>query len=242
MKEITLFEYKFANLTYEEVFQAIEVLLNKPAFHYFVTLNPEILLSAKKDEHLDQIIRAADFVFADGIGIVLGAYLMSRQKIKKVTGSDLTIKLFEKNKYSFYLIGSKPEIIKRANEQLQEMYPGSKVLGVRDGYFNQSQEAVIIKEIKNLKPDFILVGLGSPKQDYFLSELNRVLTYGIGIGIGGVFDVLSGEKKRSPEFLQKIGLEWVYRGLIEPKRMKRWVFIPKYFWFLIKSFFVAYRQ
>ena len=236
MKEIKLFDYKFANLTYEEVFSEIEHLLGDKNFHYFVTLNPEILLSAKKDINLDQIIKAADFIFADGVGIVMGAYLVTHQKLKKVTGSDLTKKLFEMNKYSFYLLGSKPEIIHKANEELKKMYPGSKILGFRDGYYSKAEEPGIIREIKALKPDFILVGLGSPKQDQFLAELNKSLTYGIGIGIGGVFDVFSGEKKRSPVFLQKIGLEWLYRGLIEPKRMKRWVFIPKYFWFLGLNF------
>ncbi len=237
MKTINLFNFNFANLTYPEVLKAIDKLLKEKSFHYFITMNPEILLNARKDVEIQNIIQKADYIFADGMGIVLGSIIIKQKKLKKITGSDLTPMLLEQGKYSFYLLGSKPEVIQKAVENIKITYPKSKILGFNDGYFKPEVEKEIISEIKKLKPDFILLGLGSPKQDYFLQKLQNELDHGIGIGIGGVFEIFAGEKKRSPKLLQKIGLEWVYRGIIDPKRIKRWVFIPKYFKLILREFF-----
>jgi N-acetylglucosaminyldiphosphoundecaprenol N-acetyl-beta-D-mannosaminyltransferase len=234
IKTINLFGYPFANLSYSEVLAKIDPLLAAPQFHYFVTLNPEILLQSEQNLDLKTSILKADCIFADGIGLILGAFFLTRKKLSKITGSDLINKILAQKKYSFYFCGAKPEVIFKAVAAVKKTFPQSKILGFHHGYYSANEEEKIILEIQTLKPDFILLGLGAPKQEILLNKLKSKLNHGIGIGIGGVFDVLSGQKKRAPKFLQKLGLEWLYRGIIEPKRIKRWFFIPKFLFYLFK--------
>ena len=228
MNTIEVLSYPLADITYDEVVFSIQKRLTEPGFTYIITLNPEILIRADQDPEVSAIIKNAFLCLADGSGLILASRFLYKKAPSKITGMDLTTMLLEKGSFSFYLVGGHPDILPKAVEVIAKDYPKSVIKGSQHGYFKPEEEAAIIADIQAKKPDIVLVGLGFPKQERFLKSLETQLTYGVGMGVGGVFDILSGSKPRAPEIWQKLHVEWLYRGLIEPQRMKRWTFIPTF--------------
>ena len=111
---------------------------------------------------------------------------------------------------------------------MEEKYPNIKILGSHTGYFKDEEEASIIEEIRNLKPDVLLVGTGAPKQEKIINKYKNEGFFKIGIGCGGSIDVLAGRVKRAPKIFIKLHLEWFYRLLKEPKRWRRMLVLPKF--------------
>ena len=203
---------------------------------FVVTPNPEIVMLAKKDKELKKIINSADIIVPDGIGIVLASKL-NKIKIKnRVAGYDLVQDFFsvinKNNKdYKIYFLGGKKEIIEMAQKNMSEKYPGLNIVGVHDGYFdnkNNKEAEKIISDINSKQTDILLVGMGAPKQEKWIYNNKNKLSAKIFIGVGGSFDVMSGKIKRAPIFFQKLGLEWLYRFLKQPKRFFRILAIPKF--------------
>lgn len=204
---------------------------------FVVTANPEIVMLAQKDIELKTIINNADLVVPDGIGIVLASRL-NKTKIKsRLAGYDLVQTIFSmSNKYDFsvYFLGSTDEIVSLARDKMQKKYDRLKIIGVNNGFFDD--ELSVIRKINLLKPDVLLVGLGSPKQEKFISKYKNVIDASVFIGIGGSFDVMSGKLKRAPRFFINLNLEWLYRFITQPKRFFRLLALPK---FLFKVLFKA---
>jgi N-acetylglucosaminyldiphosphoundecaprenol N-acetyl-beta-D-mannosaminyltransferase len=228
MQSIKAFGYTFFPYGYHDILNLIPTLLADKRFSIICTLNPENLVKAKKNLATQTVLINSTLVTVDGIGLKLGIWLLTKNSIPIVSGYALTKHLLAQNKYSFYLVGGIKQVMLDCVDKIQKNYPGSNILGFADGYFNKKNKTKIFNDIKKSKPDIVLVGLGSPKQDLFLAELQTMINYGIGIGIGGSFDVLSGNKKRAPAWIRLLYLEWLYRGLIEPKRIWRWRFLVQY--------------
>jgi N-acetylglucosaminyldiphosphoundecaprenol N-acetyl-beta-D-mannosaminyltransferase len=241
MRQIDFFGLKIADITIDEVFVKIDALLKKQTFSWLVTLNPEILVSAQKIPGLLQYLKKAELILADGIGIVIGCWLLQKIKLAKIAGIDLVEQMLAKEKYTFYLVGSTEKVMMKMVQIIEHKYPGSKLKGYHHGYYDLAQEKKILVDIKEKKPDIILVGLGFPNQDLFLKKLKALgPEHGIGVGVGGSFDVLTGEKKRAPELWQKMGLEWLYRAFKEPKRIVRWYFLQIYLAYIAKQWFSSF--
>lgn len=187
---------------------------------HVVTINPEIILNATKNSKLSAIINNADLVIADGIGVEVGLKLLGH-RVKRIAGIEFGKKLivkFSKDNKPIAMVGAKPEVIKLAVEKLRnEINPN--IVYSHDGYFKNDED--IINEIVNAKPELVLIALGSPKQEFFIEKLKQELPNAVMIGLGGSFDVWAGVVKRAPKIYQKLGLEWLYRTMKEPKRFKR---------------------
>lgn len=235
MNKVSLFNVFFTSEALSAVIQKIQKTVQENKFNYFVTLNPEIFMSAKKNNRLLQIIKQATCIFADGTGLILASRFLSEEPIKKITGSDMTIKLLEQNKYSYYLIGAEEHIINQSVINIKKKYPGNEIVGYHNGFFNDSEKLKIIEDMKIKKPQIIFIGMGSPRQDYFIEELSKSLSTGLAIGVGGMFEILSGNKARAPRILQKLGLEWIYRGILDPARITRWTFIFPFLMLVLKT-------
>lgn len=230
----SLFGYEFVNLPFDLFFKSLPSELAKSKFQWCMTLNPEIVVGALDKPDVQAFMKRGLCV-ADGTGLRLAYYGIYRKKLEKITGLDLVFRLLAEEKFSFYLVGGTPEVISQAVSTVQKRYPQSPLLGWHHGYFSEAEESQILKDIVEKKPDFILAGLGFPKQERFLNKLSQSATHGIGIGVGGVFNVISGDKMKAPSVLRKCGLEWLFQGLVEPKRMKRWGFIPRFLWLAFRE-------
>lgn len=208
-------------LDFNEVISRILQGIKEKKNIHVVTINPEIIQSAKKRPELAKIINEAEIITPDGVGIRI-ALKMKGISQQQVTGVDLSKKMLEicaKDGIKVALIGAKPEILKLAARNIKEQYKGIQIVYFHDGYFNDNYP--IIEEIVNSGAEFVLCAMGSPKQEYFISELKKVARGICAIGVGGTFDVLSGTVKLAPAFYRKAGLEWLYRAVKQPERLKR---------------------
>lgn len=184
-----------------------------------VTINPEMILSAKSNPDFAEIINSAELVIPDGIGVQLGLKILGHN-VRRIAGIEFGRKLIDKfASQPTAFVGAKPEIIQKAVENLKKEVPNLNAVYVQDGYFKDDDR--VLDELIAANPKLVLVALGSPKQEIFISKAKNLLPNALFIGLGGSFDVWSGVVERAPEIWQKLGLEWLYRTVKEPKRFKR---------------------
>ncbi len=186
---------------------------------HVVTINPEMIEYASKNEEFADIIRKAELVIPDGVGIQLGLKLVGYD-VKRIAGVEFAKRMIDEYVGKrIALIGAKPDIIEKAVNNLKSENPRLNFVYVQDGYFKDDEK--VLTEAAECQPDLVLAALGSPKQEIFLYKLKQRLPKALMIGVGGSFDVWSGEVERAPELFQRLGLEWLYRTVKEPKRFKR---------------------
>ncbi len=184
-----------------------------------VTINPEMILSARRNADFAEIINSAELVIPDGIGVQLGLKILGHN-VRRIAGIEFGRKLIDKfASQPTAFVGAKPEIIQKAVENLKKEVPNLNAVYVQDGYFKDDDR--VLDELTAANPKLVLVALGSPKQEIFISKAKKLLPNALFIGLGGSFDVWSGVVERAPEIWQKLGLEWLYRTVKEPKRFKR---------------------
>lgn len=197
------------------------IIENKKTF--VVTANPETFTYGDKDEEFNKLLLDKETtIIPDGIAIVKSAKMLKYDIKERIPGIDLANKLLEYanelNK-SVYLFGAKEEVIDKMKEVLKEKYPNIKLAGAKNGYGKDKDET--FEEIKQIKPDIVMVALGIPNQEKLIYKHLKDFDKGIFIGLGGSFDVISGMKKRAPKIFIKLNLEWLYRICKEPSRLKR---------------------
>ena len=199
--------------------------------HQVVTANAEIIYRASQNDDMKAIINQAHMVTADGSGVVWASKQLGEPLAERVTGIDLVNSICAASAqrgWKLYILGSAPGVADTAAQNICAKYPGCNIIGTHHGYFDAAEEQNILAELRELKPDILFVALGAPKQEYWIAEHLAQLGIPVGMGIGGSMDVLSGNVKRAPEWMQKLSLEWLYRFLIQPTRFKRMLALPKF--------------
>lgn len=190
---------------------------------FVVTANPETLMIGADTPEFDAILKDEQVtIVPDGIGVVKAANFLKYPVKERVTGVEVVQKLLEllneQNK-SIYLLGAKKIVVEAMVRRIQKQYPNVIVAGYKDGYIKDKDAA--FQEIVEAKPDVVLVALGIPAQELLIYKHFDKFEKGIFVGVGGSFDVLSGMKKRAPKIFIKLNLEWLYRIVSEPQRLKR---------------------
>ena len=190
---------------------------------FIVTANPEAFMFGEKDSEVEKLLLdEATTVVADGIGIVKGAKKIGMDIAERIPGVDIAEKLLEYgselNKTAFFL-GAKQEVINALCGVIEEKYSGLSVVGAVNGYVDNKD--AVFEEINAKRPDIVLVALGIPAQEKLIYKHLKDFDKGIFVGVGGSFDVLSGTKLRAPKFFIDHNLEWLYRIVKEPSRIKR---------------------
>lgn len=234
MEVIDVLETHIDNLSLNECMQYISKAIQDRNELWIVTANPELIYRAKENKELSSIIHAADLILPDGIGVLWAAKQFGHVIKERVTGVDLTYKILEEgNKlgWRIFLLGARPGIVEKARDEQHRRYPGV-IFDCHHGYFSKEEEPSVIEKIKAFEPDVLLVGLGAPRQEYW-NWINRNLAK-VRMGVGGTIDVLSGEVRRAPHFFQKYNIEWLYRLLKQPSRIRRQVILPLYIYEVLK--------
>lgn len=228
-KTIKVLDVTIDDLTMDEAVSSAIGFFDDGKKHYICTPNPEIVMAAKDDLKLKEILNNADMVVPDGIGVVWASKYSESKLKERVPGFELTLNLFDKLKDTdkkVFFFGGAPGVAEEAAKKMTEKYKGLKIAGTRNGYFNKEEEKDIISEINRSGADLLLVGLGAPKQEKWIYENKDLLCAKVYIGIGGSFDVMAGNVKRAPKVFQRLGLEWFYRLITQPTRFKRMLKLP----------------
>jgi len=239
MNNIKIFGLRIDNLALNEAKTTVEAFLKGDELKTIYTPNTEIVMAAKENEKLKNIINSGDLIIPDGIGIIHASKIKKKPLKERVTGFDLSmemLKIANEMSCGLYLLGGKEGVAEDAGKNIIKAYPNIKILGTHHGYFkgahighkDHEEEMKILEEINKLKPDIIFVGLGFPKQETWIHENKYRIDSKVIIGNGGTMDILSGNAKRAPEVFQKLGLEWFYRLIKEPSRIKRQMVLPKF--------------
>lgn len=229
MSRIDVLGVSFDDLTMDEAVEIALGFMQERRACYACTPNPEIVMAAKGDAALRAALSGAELVLADGVGVTKAAAMLGTPLKSRVPGIDFAsnvISRLAQRGGSVYLLGAKPLVAEAAAEKLTQTYPGIVIAGTNDGYF--TDDAPVIEKINAASPDFLMVCLGSPKQELWMSANAGRLSCGLMAGLGGSLDVLAGNVQRAPETWRRLGLEWLYRVIKEPKRLGRVMKLPAF--------------
>ncbi len=217
-------------VTMEQAMERVAEFIRQDRPHIIVTTDAGGIIRARDDGRVREIMNNADLVTADGAGVVLAARLLNLGIDTRVAGCDMVEEISRvaaAHGRSVFLLGAAPGVADKAAEKLRERVPGLQIAGTQDGYFKPEDEPAIIERIREARPAALFVALGAPRQEIWIVEHMQEMGVPVCIGIGGSFDVISGLKQRAPVWMQKCGLEWLYRSVKEPTRFRRLGALPR---------------
>ena len=231
---VELLGFRIDTFSFEEAISKAKELIDGKSVAQVVTINPEMFEYASKDADFTNIVKEAEMVIPDGVGVKL-ALQINGVKTARIPGVDFAKRLLEEsaqNGIPVAIVGAKEEIISKAVENLQNEINGLNIVYYHNGYFDNDEE--IYNELSKKSPKLVLVAMGSPRQEEFIYNAKNALKPCLMVGIGGSLDVWSGNVKRAPKIFQILGLEWFYRTITQPSRFKR--IFPTLPLFVIKAF------
>lgn len=218
----------FDNVTMDEALdRAMELIEQKGTPHLVVTPNAEIVQQAGKDEEFSALIAHADMVIPDGVGVIYASKILGRPLKGRVPGVDFAAGLMErmaKSGHRLFLLGAKPGVAEEAAEKLTAAHPGLVICGTHNGYFKDDTAPAEV--IRQAQADVVFVCLGAPRQEKWIVNHGAATGASLLIGLGGSLDVFAGRVERAPEAWQKAGMEWLYRAIKQPERLKRVAKLP----------------
>lgn len=229
-KHVSILGIPFVQATRAQVVRQLyeHIKVNEKAF--VVTANPEIVMKANEDTNYGKIVQQADYITADGIGVVKAAQLLHTPLPERVTGYELMmdlLQLADENQLRVYLLGAEDSTLQQAVANITSTYPRLQLVGSHHGFFDWNSSH-IQEEIVKKQPDLVFVALGVPKQEEWIAAHIDSFHTGIFMGVGGSFDVIAGTVKRAPIAWQRANLEWLYRIIKQPSRLKRSLALPKF--------------
>lgn len=196
-----------------------------------VAPNVEFIMTAQKDKEFFDILNCAKLATPDSIGIEIAAKLQKKPLKQRIPGQAYFRKVLEvgeKEGWTFYFLGGKGNTVQKAIENVKKIYPNIQIIGFHEGFFEENPEEEVIKEINQLQPNVLFVAMGAPAQEKWIDKHKHELKVDVAAGQGGTFDYEAGNIKRAPKWIQKIGLEWLWRLILQPSRITRMIVLPLY--------------
>ena len=227
--------YKVFNGTKENFLREID----KRDKTIVISGNPEILYSGLENENLNKLFNGKDsIIIPDGVGTVIAAKMVKNPVKEKIAGIEVMkaiIEKCEKEGKGIYLLGAEEEILKLCKENIKKTFPNIKIVGSHNGFFDLNNCNDIIEDIKKSNPWGLFIAMGCPRQENFIVNYIDELNCNFYMPVGGSFDVFAGKVNRAPKWMLSLGLEWLYRVLKEPWRIKRLGVIPKFLLRVLKN-------
>ncbi|HEY6324956.1 MAG TPA: WecB/TagA/CpsF family glycosyltransferase [Candidatus Cybelea sp.] len=217
----------------DEATAAILALARQADAAQVVTLGTEMVVYAQRDARFRAIVNACALSLCDTVGLLAVARRRGAPLRDRVTGVELVERLCAgaaSTGLPVYFVGGASGVAAEAAGILKARFPGLVIAGVRDGFFAESESADVAAAIAASGARLLFAGMGSPRQEYWLAQHLRQTGCGVGIGVGGSFDVIAGRVRRAPALVRRIGLEWLYRLIREPRRWRRQLALPRFVW------------
>jgi N-acetylglucosaminyldiphosphoundecaprenol N-acetyl-beta-D-mannosaminyltransferase len=243
MESVKILGVRIDKVTLDKATSTVEEYLHQNETKVIYTPNTEIVMEARKNDEFRSILNEGDLIIPDGIGLIYASKMKRKPLYERVTGFDLSMRMLKvanENGYSIFLLGGREGIAEKAGKNIVKKYPNIRIVGSNNGYFKgahigfegHEEEIRVVQKINDAKPDILFVGFGAPKQEKWIHLYKDNLNAKVIIGNGGTMDILAGEAKRAPELWQRLGLEWFYRLVKEPSRIKRQMCLP-YFMLIV---------
>lgn len=240
--KVELFGLRVDNLSMEETLARIDEFIASGEVHHHVVVNVDKIVKAHRDPQIRAIINACDLVNVDGQPVLWAARLLGKPLKERVAGIDLMQRLIEHaaaKGYRLYFLGAREEVVSKLVKKVGKENPGAEIAGWRNGYWNDAEEPAVARAIAAAQPDILFVAISSPKKEIFLSRWKKEIRAPFVMGVGGSFDVVAGRVKRAPRWMQRCGLEWLFRLIQEPRRMWRRYLVddPRFFGIFLREVF-----
>ncbi|MCG2686344.1 WecB/TagA/CpsF family glycosyltransferase, partial [Candidatus Parcubacteria bacterium] len=214
IEKVNILGVGVSSVTFAEAVEAIKGFVGDGQRHYVVTVNPEFVVTAQEDTEFKKILNHASLAVCDGIGVLWASKVLGSPLKQKITGTDLTGALCDaasKKDYKIFLLGAEEGVADTAAEVLRTKFKGLEILGSLSGSPRVEDDAKTVRQINNLiggrRIDVLFVAYGHPKQEKWLARNLPQLNVGVGIGVGGAFDYISGRSRRAPRLIRSLGLE-----------------------------------
>jgi N-acetylglucosaminyldiphosphoundecaprenol N-acetyl-beta-D-mannosaminyltransferase len=228
--KIYLLGVGFTNASEREVLEFINTgLEKKEKKYYIVTPNPELLVIANDNKDYKRVLNNAKLALADGVGVTIATRLMGKSLKQRITGVDLVesmCKYFAEKPVIVSFLGAGPGVAENAADCLRKKYTGLNI-----GWFSQEYD----EDLEKKKTDILFVAFGSPKQELWISNNFEKINAKVIVGVGGAFDFISNKVPRAPLLLRKLGLEWLFRLIIQPWRFRRQLSLIKFIYLVLKE-------
>ena len=202
----------------------IEKFIASAMPHYVAVVNVAKLVQMRSDKELARSVLSADLIGADGVPLIWVSRLFGTPLPGRVNGTDLMHRLLERaheKNYRVFFFGAQEKVLQKVLEVVRQNYPGVQIAGFQNGYFTAAEELAIVQKIRNAKPDILFIAFGTPKKELWVKKYVSAMGVPLIHGVGGSFDVLAGIIPRAPLWMQRAGLEWLFRLCQEPRRMWR---------------------
>jgi len=216
--------------------QIVEEFIEEGVPRLVITADSSGIVLAQTDQHWRDILNSADLVTPDSNGVVWAARRRGTPLRERVSGVDLLDILCaraSKKGYRVFLLGAAPGIADLAAERLQARHPGLQIIGTQHGYFSKEEEPEIVRRIRDLRVDLLFVAMGIPRQEQFIFDHKYEMAAKVAMGVGGSLDVWSGAVKRAPRLIRALKLEWLWRLVLNPRKWKKAVTLPKFWWLVM---------
>jgi N-acetylglucosaminyldiphosphoundecaprenol N-acetyl-beta-D-mannosaminyltransferase len=187
-----------------------------------MAINVAKLVALQRDSDMREIVSRCGLITADGQPIVWASKLLGDPLPERVAGIDLMYGLIERaaaKGYRIYILGARHEVLERAVKRIHRLFPGAEITGYHHGYYSDEDEPAVAAQIGAARPDILFVAMSSPRKEYFIGRHREVMNVPFVMGVGGSIDVMAGLTTRAPVFLRRLGLEWLYRLVQEPRRL-----------------------
>lgn len=226
-RRVQVFDVSIDPYTMDESVARADEFIRSGSFAHFIGINADKIIQMNDDPEMKDIVKRCEMVNADGASMLIAAKRLGVSIPERVTGIDLMYRLCElaqKKGYSIFLFGAKPQTVEKTKDRLREEYPEIRIAGTHNGYFSEDEFGDVAEFIRSAHADIIFVGITSPKKERIIERFRSFGFSGIYVGVGGAFDVVSGEIPRAPDWMQRLKFEWLFRMIREPRRLlKRYV-------------------
>jgi N-acetylglucosaminyldiphosphoundecaprenol N-acetyl-beta-D-mannosaminyltransferase len=237
-KKVDILGIGVDNVSMQETIDMIELFIEERKPRIVVTADASGIVAAQTDKAWREIIENADLITPDSVGVLWASRRAGHPIAHRVSGVDIVEALAHKsmeNGYRLYFLGAAPGVAQKAADELAKRYPGAIFAGVQDGFFSPEEEPEIAAAVARAGPDVLFVAMGIPKQEQFICRNMQAMNVPVSIGVGGSFDVFSGNVKRAPRLVQKMNLEWLWRLIQNPKKWRKVMSLPTFWWMVIRS-------
>lgn len=221
-RRVGIFGLHYDSLDMSDAVELLEAFTGQDKTHLVFCLNVALTVWARRDPSLRTIYDACDVLPVDGMGIIIAARFLGVRINGPVSGARLFLEYCRRGASSgrrIYLLGAAPNVAALAAARLVELFPGLQVVGYHHGYFREEDEEVVVEDIRSKAPDAVFLAMSSPKKELFAYRHRSKLKVPVVLGIGGALDIIVGRYKWAPEWVQRSGLEWLYRLMQEPRRL-----------------------